>query len=298
MKGVYRRTSPSETKKRLSELKELQSLPLNEKISISIQIINKSLKLGKSCLLYSGGKDSSVLLKLLLEIDKNILIMHNDTTLGDQQYIDFIRKMTTGLNYIETTASDPVKMWKEKGYYPILSKRGFTKYKKLHNNLRVSPVQCCYQLKEMYCNKVLRDKEIEVVFWGNRAGESNRRKLTFVDNGFLFKPKKYSWYQSYPLQHWTDDDVLTFLKKEFPEYPISKSFEQGCLCCGTDITFKKNTLVRLFMNDREKWEYYMKNGFAEQIAILNGLKTDKEILYRIIKDAPQLLFRAPVKFNL
>lgn len=260
-----------------------------DKIKIANGIISSALKKGKPCVLYSGGKDSTVLLDLVKKHCKDILVMYNDTTLSDPKAIDFIKSQTVGLNFVMTTADNPIEMWHNKGYYPILSKRGFTAYKKKYPNFKSSPVQCCYQLKEKYCNKVLKEKNIEVVFWGNRAGDSNRRKLGFVDNGFLFKPKKYNWWQCYPLQHFTDEDIILYLRKYVPNYPFFKEYESGCLCCGTDLTYKDNNLYRLYKANRSLWLKYMKCGFAEQILIVKGLSHLD--VNEVIDKKPELLLR-------
>ena len=291
-KGVYRRTSPAETSRKLGILKELQALTLKEKMKISVDIINKSVDISKnSCLLFSGGKDSTVLMHLLKSQNVDFFAMYNNTTLGDPSFNLQLQKIVEkiGVEYVETTADDPVKMWKEKGYYPILTKRGHNKFKKLDPTLRISPVQCCYQLKEKYCNVVLKKRGIKVVYWGNRASESNRRKFSFVDNGFLFKPKKYAWHQCYPLQHWTNEDIKQYLNINIPWYNVDSTLESGCLCCATDIQFKHNTLKKLHDSDYEKWLYYIKNGFGEQILKIKGIKPEK--LDEIIQTKPQVLFR-------
>jgi 3'-phosphoadenosine 5'-phosphosulfate sulfotransferase (PAPS reductase)/FAD synthetase len=291
MKGQYKKNSSAETGRKLKILLDLQRLSLNNKINISNDIIKKSLEIGKPALLYSGGKDSTVLLNMLLEYDKNILIIYNNTGLADEKHNKQIREICKNYNFIETKAQDYIGMWQKKGYYPILSKRGFTKYKKQDPTLRISPVQCCYQLKEIYSNKIFKDNEIKVVFWGNRAGESNRRKLSFVDNGFLFKPKKYKWYQSYPLQHFTDNDILEYLVKYVKNYNISTNFESGCLACGVDITYKDNNLRRLYFNDKALFTKVMESGYAEQILKIKGIKYDAEILKDIIYNKPEILLK-------
>lgn len=291
-KGVYRRSTSLETSAKIQKLKNLQKQPMYVKLEITKKIIKKALETGnKFCLLYSGGKDSTVLLKILKKMNVDFFAMYNNTTLAEEKFNIFLREQIKkeGVSFIETFAEDPVKMWKEKGYYPILSKRGFTKYKKVDPDLRVSPVQCCYQLKEKYCNKVLKEKKVDLVFWGNRAGESNRRKFAFVDNGFLFKPKKYKWWQCYPLQHWLESDIKEFLNIYVPDWNFFQSFENGCLCCGTDITFKKNTLMRLYAKNYNLWLFYIKNGFGNEILKIKKIETSK--LDEIIKNNPEILLR-------
>ncbi len=290
MKGVYARADREETKRRLEILRRMRRLPLSKKKEISNRVIGTALAKRKTgAILYSGGRDSTVLLDLVRRHDPGILVMHNDTTLGDPRLLAFVREHCRGMNYLETRADDPFTMWEEKGYYPILSKRGFTAYKRKYPELKVSPVQCCYQLKEKYANRHLNRLKIGVVFWGNRAGESMRRRMSFVDNGFLFQPKKYKWMQAYPLQHWEDKDIERYIKQNLPGYPQKRmGFETGCLCCGTDITFFPNNLSRLYQKDRESWENYMRAGFAKQILVAQGRTDCPE---EVLQNSPESLLR-------
>jgi 3'-phosphoadenosine 5'-phosphosulfate sulfotransferase (PAPS reductase)/FAD synthetase len=221
----------------------------------------------------------------------NFFAMYNNTTLGDPKADEFTRSIVKkfDVEYIETTADNPVKMWQEKGYFPILSKQWFMRYKKENPSLRINPVQCCYQLKEKYSNKVLTARKVKNVFWGNRADESQRRKFSFVDNGFYFKPKKYKWHQCYPIQHWTRKDVIDYLNIHIPDYPVTANFESGCLCCGTDIQKQFNTLKKLHDADYQKWLYYMRVGFGSEILKIKGV--DPKKLEQVIKNKKEILFR-------
>lgn len=291
-KGVYKRQTKEETKRKLEKLKELKSLPLVKKIEISNNVIKESIKIdGNACLLFSGGKDSTVLFDLLKKNGVEFFAMYNNTSLGDKKTDEFTRRIAKimDVEYVETIAENPVDMWKNKGYFPILPKRTFNKYKKLNPDLNISPVQCCYQLKEKYANKEMLKRNVKVVYWGNRAGESNRRKFSFVDNGFLFKPKKYKWFQCYPLQHWTKEDIKDYICKNIPNYPINSRLESGCLCCATDIQFKFNTLKKLHDSDYEKWLFYIRCGFGAEILKIKGI--DPSNLEKIIETKKEILFR-------
>ncbi len=290
-KGVYKRQSNVNLRNRLELIKKLQNLPVSKKISITMDVLEQAKSLQPLALLYSGGKDSTVLLDLIKKSNLNYCVLHNNTTMADPATLDFVRKMCNGLDYTETTPEEtPFEMWHRTGYYPILGKRSFTKFKKADARLKLSPVQCCYQLKELYSNRVFKERGIKGVIWGNRASESNRRKLTFADNGFIFKPKKYSWFQIYPIQHWNETDVLYYLNKNIPEYPISQQIESGCKYCATDFAFYPNNLSRLYIKSPNEWTTLMLQGFGEQIAILNNiddwknkLKTNPELFLRLRK---------------
>lgn len=216
--------------------------------------------------------------------------MFNDTTLGDKNYINDLKKSVKNDNFIMTKPNiEPLQLWHTKGHYPILSKQGHTKYKKRYKTLKVSPVQCCYNLKEAPANKILKDKNIKCAIWGIKASDSMRRKFLYVDKGMLFKPKKYKWQQCYPLMHWTDEDIKIYIRKHIKDYKINSNYENGCLCCGTDIKFYPNTLKRLYDSNYNKWLHYMKNGFGEQILIANNINPNK--LDLIIKENEKILLQ-------
>jgi 3'-phosphoadenosine 5'-phosphosulfate sulfotransferase (PAPS reductase)/FAD synthetase len=291
MKGVYARANAEQIAARRRVLEGLQTAPLEAKVEIASRVIEQALKIGRPALLYSGGKDSTVLLHLVTRQAPDLLTIYNDTTLSDPRLktwmAPFIYSNFPEIDFRQTTAEDPIAMWQKRGHYPIMSKRGHTIYKKRDPQLRISPVQCCYQLKEKYANTILGTEEIQVVFWGNRAAESARRLMTFLDNGYLFKPKKYAWHQAYPIQHFTDQDVADYLKRHVPEYPAGrKAFETGCLPCATNITFWPNNLSKLYQEDRGAWEKYMRAGFAEQIMRIKGIPGSPE---EIITTRPELL---------
>jgi len=291
LKGSYKRASPEQVSLRLKKLNVLQRLSLDDKIKISIDVIKKALAEGKAMLLYSGGKDSTVLLDLIKLVNKDIQIMYNNTGLVRKDFLKSLRASIKGLNYIETIAEDPFKMWEEKKYYPILTKRGFTKFKKRFPGLECSPVQCCYQLKEKYSNPVFLENDIKIVLWGNRAGDSNRRKLGFCDNGFIFKPKKYKWLQAYPLQHWTDTDILSYLTKHIPGYNFREINEGGCWACAVDIQYNPNNMIYLYNNNYKDWLKIMHSGFARNILIANNVDVEKVDINDIINDKPKALLR-------
>jgi 3'-phosphoadenosine 5'-phosphosulfate sulfotransferase (PAPS reductase)/FAD synthetase len=287
-KGVYKRQSNENLKIRLAEIKKMQAVPLNQKINITKQVLLRASQLQPLALFFSGGKDSTVLLDILKKTGLQFCVIHNNTTMADKKTLEYIREVCKNIDYVETTPEEtPIEMWHRTGYYPILGKRTFTKYKKKHAELKVSPVQCCYQLKEVYSNRICKKRGIKGVIWGNRASESNRRKLTFADNGFIFKPKKYDWFQIYPIQHWLEKDILSYLETNLPEYPISKQFESGCRYCATDLAYYPNSMSRLYNADKKEWLNLMFAGFGEQIAILNNIKDWKTA----IKTQPELFLR-------
>lgn len=291
-KGNYARLNQEQLRDRRALFMDLANAPLTTKIAYSQRLISKGLENGKPALLYSGGRDSTVVMHLLRQQAPNAKIIHNDTTLGDPAALDFIRQMTAGTNYTETTAADPWQMWQRTGYFPICAKRTFLRFKHSIPGLRIQPIACCYNLKAVYSNRVMNEDCTQVAFWGNRAAESNRRMLHFLDHGFLFKPQQSRWFQCYPIQHWTDADVDAYLKTHVPEFERGRNFETGCLVCMTDIQKFPNNASRLFDTNRPLWEKAMLGGFGAEILKIKGIHDPTgQILQETLKTSPMALLK-------
>lgn len=292
-KGIYKRAGGEELKERLAQLATLQALPLPKKIEMSLEIIRRGKEAtdgAPACVLYSGGKDSTVLIHLVQKLYARPLFMYNNTGLAERRLVQYIRQRMRGLDFIETEPDEEAfTMWKRTGYWPLFGKRSFTARCRNCPGLHVSPVQCCYQLKEAPANRVMKERGIRMAIWGNRADESTRRKFMFCDSGTLFKPKKYPWRQCYPLAFWTQKDVITYLEDVEPDYPHSISTEAGCWACCTDITRTPNNIQRLFKTDRARFEYMIRNGFGEIILRAKGIKSGN--IEELLRESPQIFLK-------
>ncbi len=288
MKGIYKKTAGDELKRKLQLFKQLQAEPYERKVEFARKIIQQALKTTPAAVLYSGGKDSSVLLRMAIEQNEKILILYNDTGLADPRLLSFIEAQTKNLNFIRVKGPDPIETWKRWNNFPILPKRTFNKYKQRIPGLKIQPIMCCYHLKEKPARDLFRANGIQTVLWGNRAGESNRRKFAAIDHGFLIKPKRSTWQNAYPLQHFTDADIRKFLKENDIQRPDEEQLETGCMACATDITYWPNNLSRLYNKNRPLWEKYMRAGFAAEILKIKRLDLDPE---KIIMQNPEKLLK-------
>ena len=291
-KGIYKRAGGEELKERLEMLKKMQALPLPRKIEMAVAILeNGKRETGDApvCILYSGGKDSTVLLHLVPLVFPRALVMYNNTGLAEPRLVQYIRSRTRGWDYIETQPEEEAfAMWRRTNYWPLFGKRTFTARCRNCPGLHVSPVQCCYQLKEAPANREMKARGVRLAIWGNRADESMRRKFMFCDSGTLFKPKKYPWFQCYPLAFWTQRDIMDFLQEYEPGYPYSMSTEAGCWPCCTDITRTPNNIQRLFKTDRARFEQMIRGGFGKIILKAKDIEGDVE---EYLRDNPGVFLK-------
>jgi len=270
-----------ESKKRLQILKELQSLPLKEKISISLGEFKKL----KDCVflaMFSYGKDSLCIKHLAEEanIKANFLYCETGMEIDKVDKIDSINHRTHG--------EDIFKIWEDHSCYPILSKMSSPKYKRKHPGIRISSGLCCYHIKEKPAIKFAREIESNVVIWGNKASDSNRRKFHFVDYGFVYKSKNQRLQGTgfYPLQHWLDKDVKKYLSAKGVDIKINR-LETGCKYCASDFNKNDNNLQNLLRSDRQSFDKLMKSGFGEQICKIKNLNFAQ--IDNILGECPMIL---------
>lgn len=294
MKGLKARVAGDALRIKMDAIKRLQALPLNRKIDMALEIIEKS-KLhrrenSRVCCCFSGGKDSCTVLSLLCRVfpKSEIVCNYNPTMLMAPGRLEKIRTFAEkeGVEFVATEPVDVFTMWKETGFFPIFPKRSQSKMGKRFG-IKCGPVQCCYRQKEAPFLKFIKDWAINLTYWGNRASESTRRLFLAVDTPPIALSQR-GRCNVYPILYWTLDDVLKYIGQNIPWFEGHKAaYNEDCIACSTDIASFPNNLYRLLQRDRETFEKVMRAGFGEQMLIAN--KKDPGQLEKYLKEAPEKL---------
>ena len=225
------------------QLKQMQSLPLE------IKIIKTQLRIkewyehwdGQVYVSFSGGKDSTVLLKLVRELYPDVPAVFADTGLEYPEIREFV-KTKENVTYVKPKI--PFNRVIQEYGYPVFgkdvsrtiryaklgSKWAFNNFAGINANGTESPYkkgmyekykkyldapfkisdQCCEIMKE----KPLQEYEKEThqkPFIGLMANESKRRKNGYLLHGCnAFDIKRPT---SKPLGFWTEKDVLEYIKR-------------------------------------------------------------------------------------
>ncbi|MBF0308117.1 MAG: phosphoadenosine phosphosulfate reductase family protein [Magnetococcales bacterium] len=275
--GVYARISGQELKDRLADIVRMQNLSFQEKISAAMTIMRDVDRLaapGKRVVMFSGGRDSTVAALLARRLWPDVSLLYNDTGLGTPGSSAQVERIAGKLQLPLTITRPGVtafEMWRSRGHFPIGPKRGHTFWKQKRPGLKSSPVQCCYHLKEVPAKQALKSMDAKVLVWGNRADDSNRRKLALADHGFIQKPcAKWPVFNVEPLAFFLDDDIRKILEQTFPGEAWVERGETGCACCCTDISRPDNQLSRLFLRDKPAFLAAIRSGLGEQLLTANG----------------------------
>lgn len=230
-----------------ADLKLMQSLPLERKVIIAKLRITEWYEYwqGKVCVNYSGGKDSSVLLRLVRELYPEVPAVYVDTRLDYPEVREHVKKtanvvyLTPKMNFREVIdrygfcypgkevaqAIEDARNGKEyalrkfdgkkaDGTRDIFAERNFKHWKWLIDTPLKISAKCCGIMKEKPLEEYHRKTGL-APYIGLLATDSARRRSGWLQTGCnAFNQKK-----SKPLSIWTEQDILRYIKEYNVEIP-------------------------------------------------------------------------------
>lgn len=282
------------TNRTYEDLKRLQNLPLEQKINLSLRRIKDFITIqnGKTYVSFSGGKDSTVLLDLVRQIDPYCEALFVDTGLEfeeiktfvkTQKYVTIIRpKMTFDkvinkygypvvskevsqkMNEVKNTKSDKLRNKRlngdSKGNGKVAEKWKFLK----DSDFKVSN-KCCDIMKKNPA-KDFSKKSGKAPFIGTMAEESLLRQQLWLKEGCnMFDTKQP---KSTPLAFWTEKDIWDYIKTrnlKYAEIYDKGAKRTGCVFCmfgywSKDDHKTENDRMELLKKvDPKKYNYCMKD---------------------------------------
>ena len=287
-----------------NELTLLQNLPLDIKIAKSKLRIEEWIRYyGENgvYISFSGGKDSTVLLDLVRQVNPNIPAVFVDTGLEYPEIKQFVN------SFDNITIIRPKMSFKqviEKYGYPMISKEqaryirdikystehmrkmrlegtGRFKLSKKWHYLLEAPFdvssKCCDILKKNPVKKYEKETG-RVPFIGTMASESSLRQQAYLKTGCnAFENKRPI---SIPIGFWTEQDILEYIYKydlkianvygdiikHDGKYSTTKCNRTGCIFCGFGVHLEKgqNRYQVLEETHPQLHKYCMNNlGFKE-----------------------------------
>lgn len=287
----------ADSKYTYKDLKRLQSLPLDDKIALSKLRITEWYDYweGRVCVSYSGGKDSTVLLKLVRELYPEVPAVYVDTRLDFPEVREYIKntenviwikpKMSFreaidayGFCYPSKEIAKNVNAAKRNIPYAVKKFEDENDTNPYHKALRhwkwlidldlkISD-KCCNVMKEYPLKKFLRENHL-TTYVGTLASESQRRRTAWLIGGCnTFKNGK-----SKPLSFWTEQDILQYIldnnieitsvygdiiTDEKGKLQTSKENRTGCIFCPVGAHMHKvNKFHRLKESHPALYKYCM-----------------------------------------
>lgn len=290
-----------------AQLKEAQAWDLEEKEDWAHDVIERALKqTEKQSCAFSAGKDSEVLLHMLLQHKPDIPIIYGNTTIEFPECVQFAKYLSKEwkLNFHE--ARPDVNFWwivqeygwpllgktfgvggvahkdsREQFFDDLMQEGKLTGQYKIQAEIPISSA-CCTFLKERPSVKLQKKMGIDCVFLGILASESRQRMFNFLDYGEFYYAKTQKVHKCHPLAIWTDDDIWAYIKKY--NLPYAKLYDMGfyddfgdwihhkrngCMFCGMDIKFPNNHLAIMRRTHPKIWRFLMvKKGLGKVLMSL------------------------------
>ena len=228
---------------KLQKLKQMQSLPLEQKIIVSKQRIKQWLEAWEDqCVVsFSGGVDSTVLLDLVRSVNPDIKAVFVNTGLEYPQIVKFVKtipnvdiirpKMTykqviekygypfpskavaTQIHEIKNTKSESLKTLRLTGLRPNGKYIPLSKLPDKWNFLLDAPFEvsakCCAVIKKQPLFKYQNENNVKP-FVGVMAEESSNRVMSYIKHSCNAFNATHP--QSRPLMFWSKQDVIQYIK--------------------------------------------------------------------------------------
>lgn len=277
-------------KERLKELKQLQSLPLAEKINYTRKILSQVLTTHRQVVVaWSGGKDSTILLYFVLQYKPDIDVIWVNTGVEYPECVKFIQQLSSEWRIRLHVAKPELTFWKvvEKYGYPFFGKgnsggywfnrvslwkeKGRPELARLIEVAKAS-TECCRFLKEKPANKMYQALGADCILLGNVIAESHQRFLIWAQKGDYYYASSEKRWKAWPISIWTEEDIWDF--HHLYNIPHSAIYDKGhkrngCWPCLMDIKYPDNHLQALRQSHPKLWSFLIeKKGVGEIILAL------------------------------
>jgi 3'-phosphoadenosine 5'-phosphosulfate sulfotransferase (PAPS reductase)/FAD synthetase len=177
----------------LRKCRPLIQQPFEEKLTTTQQTIQSFIeKFGNDCCVaWSGGKASSLVLKLCLDFKPDIKVLFCNTRVEYPEIYQYIqeKRREWRLNYHETVP--------KKTFWQCVKGYGFPELRGSNHKARTP--KCCYYLKEKPALDFYRKNGIKAVFTGLQAMESRNRMLLASFRGMSYFSKCQQLWKIHPI---------------------------------------------------------------------------------------------------
>jgi len=305
---------------RFKTLQQMQVQPLEQKIDDARLMLEHVLKEHeKPAIAWSGGKDSTVLLHMALELKPNIDVVWVNTGVEFPECVHFVSELKNIWNINLHIAHPKTTFWKVVDEYgwPMLGKggRGWQSraaYLERKGSIRLAKATreakigaaCCVVLKKNPAAVIYRELKIDCLILGNMVSESRQRFFTWAQRSNYYYASSEKRYKVWPLAFWNDNDIWEYHQQFHVDHSAiyDKGHRRnGCWPCLMDIRFSDSKFSILRQSHPKLWRFLLvEKGLAERILTLKLVLKDKEVPNKrdlLRRQAACLIERQPCFFD-
>jgi len=220
---------------------------------------------------WSGGRCSTVILHMALQICPCIKVFHIDTGVEYPETVRYVKRLACEWN-LNLVIYKP-----ERNFWDIVEKYGFPHMRLASSKGHTSKGKpaCCTWLKEKPMMKFRKEHSIEAFITGMRAGEARVRMLIMAQRGQYYFVKKYglnAWKYN-PIAFWSTREVSAYVQEH--NIPLNSLYEKldrsGCWPCTAFVGWKEqlahtNFKLYKFMMERMNEQRLLDHFYQTRIA--------------------------------
>ena len=213
---------------------------------------------------WSGGRASTVILRMALDIDPDVKAIFEDTGVEYPATYDFIKRMTKEWNVNLTTTKPLMTFWE------CVKKYGYPKIRTEKNH---TP-KCCSYLKERPLAKAVKEMRITALIDGIQACESHMRKMVIGYRGQSYYAKSAGVWKYHPIAYWSQKELKDYIANN--DLPVNEAYGKyqiertGCWPCTGYLSWERvmvKTNPKFFALMKERMgQRIMEHYFNSQVA--------------------------------
>ncbi len=229
---------------------------------------------------WSGGKCSTVVLKMALKYFPKIPVVYANTLCEYPENLTFVRQVTKDwqLNLTELLPID--EHGNRTNFFLVKKVHGWPKIRKTGSQLKALGLKgveaqehrrpfCCLYCKELPEEEYYKNHEVTANISGIRAAESKRRSVNLIGSRGQCYTIQSGMVKAHPIALWTRQQVNAYLEKHnVPENLVYRSQNRnGCLWC-TAFKGCREALIRYSLwrfNDLRLLDYIMSDMLGKKV---------------------------------
>jgi phosphoadenosine phosphosulfate reductase len=238
------------------KLNTYQKLDLDTKLFLTHKRIEKALSIYDKPLVSSSfGKDSTVLIHLVMQHTKDFDVVFNETGVQLIETLVF-RDLLTELWNLNLHIIKP-----DTTFWELVKKHGYPETSRNSKTGDKRQPACCKYLKELPMKKFLKEHDYDLNFVGLLADEGRQRRWAYIQKGCcIYESKSWGIAKCIPLIWWSQKDIWEYINRF--NLPINEAYEKygiertGCLPCTGHIDWEKSMaktnpkMLRFILKDK------------------------------------------------